>query len=286
GHGREELPGVDLSRTVGWFTTVYPVALDAGEGDAAASVRAVKEQLRRVPDKGIGYGLLRYLNEDTAGELSGGAVPQIGFNYLGRFTSDGGLGLRSGSGESMPLAHVVEVNSLVEETGEGPVLRAVWSWAGEVLSRERVAELAAAWFEALTAIADAVERGAGGHTPSDFPLVGLDQEQVTALETELRGEGGLADITTLSPLQQGLAFHAGYDDESTDVYTAQFVLELNGALDVQRLHEATRRLLDRHANLRAGFRQTSDGRWLQVVPRRTDASFTVIDHSAGSDPEG
>ncbi|MGW2715957.1 condensation domain-containing protein, partial [Streptomyces sp. NPDC001356] len=109
GHGREELPGVDLSRTVGWFTSVYPVALDAGEGDAAASVRRVKEQLRRIPDKGLGYGLLRYLNQETAAELAGSET-QVGFNYLGRFTTEGdtsGLALHGGMDPRMPLAHTV-----------------------------------------------------------------------------------------------------------------------------------------------------------------------------------
>ncbi|MFI7388886.1 amino acid adenylation domain-containing protein, partial [Streptomyces sp. NPDC049813] len=291
GHGREELPGVDLSRTVGWFTSVYPVALDAGPGDAASSVRQVKEQLRQVPDKGLGYGLLRYLNEQTAPELAG-AEPQIGFNYLGRFTTDshdGGLGLRSGADDGMPLAHTVEVNSLIEEAGEGPVLRAVWSWAGEILSQERVGELAQAWFEELTAIAEAVEQGAGGHTPSDFPLVEIDQEQINALEGELRAEGGLADVTSLSPLQQGLAFHAGYDEQGTDVYTAQFVLELTGPLDVERLRAAAQAVLDRHANLRAAFRQTADGRWMQVVtgsvPGSVPAPFRTLDVSSYDTPE-
>ncbi|WP_185993094.1 hypothetical protein, partial [Streptomyces sp. 130] len=106
----------------------------------------------------------------------------------------------------------------------------VWSWAGEILSRDRVEELAEAWFAELAAIVEAVEQGAGGHTPSDFSLVDLAQDDIDALEAELRTEGGgLADVTSLSPLQQGLAFHAGYDEQTTDVYTAQFVLELTGA---------------------------------------------------------
>ncbi len=288
GHGREELPGVDLSRTVGWFTSVYPVALDAGEGDAGSSVGLVKEQLRRVPDKGFGFGLLRYLNAGTAGELAG-VEPQIGFNYLGRFDSGdpgSGLGLRSGRDADMPLAHVVEVNSLVEDAGDGPVLRAVWSWAGEVLTADRVRSLADAWFEELTAIADAVEAGAGGHTPSDFPLVPLTQEHVNTLEAELTARGHrLDDVLPLSPLQQGLAFHAGYDERTTDVYTAQFVLDLTGPLDTARLKTATQELTRRHANLRAGFRQSTNGAWLQVVPREAEVPFGVVDLAASASPE-
>ena len=97
GHGREEqlFEGVDLTRTVGWFTSLFPVRLDAGrldleealEGGAALgeALKRIKEQLRRVPGGGLGYGLLRHLNPETAPALSGLATPQIGFNYLGRF---------------------------------------------------------------------------------------------------------------------------------------------------------------------------------------------------------
>ncbi|WP_405783771.1 amino acid adenylation domain-containing protein [Streptomyces sp. NBC_00859] len=301
GHGREEFAGVDLTRTVGWFTSVYPVCLVPGEGDVVASVKRVKEQLRRVPDKGVGFGLLRYLNPETAGELAG-AGPQIGFNYLGRFsTGDGSAvgqsgvdavlgaaaGLSGGMDPGMPLAHVVEVNSLVEDAGDGPVLRAVWSWAGGVLEQERVARLAQAWFAELTAIADAVSEGrAGGHTPSDFPLVALTQYDVDTLESELEVEGAvLDDVLPLSPLQQGLAFHAGYDCDELDVYTSQLTLELTGVLDAGRLREATQGLLDRHANLRSRFRQTPEGQWVQVVPGRVETPFRVLDVSASSLPE-
>ncbi|WP_405783769.1 amino acid adenylation domain-containing protein [Streptomyces sp. NBC_00859] len=300
GHGREEFAGVDLTRTVGWFTSVYPVCLVPGEGDVVASVKRVKEQLRRVPDKGVGFGLLRYLNPETAGELAG-AGPQIGFNYLGRFsTGDGSAvgqsgvdavlgaaaGLSGGMDPGMPLAHVVEVNSLVEDAGDGPVLRAVWSWAGGVLEQERVARLAQAWFAELTAIADAVSEGAGGHTPSDFPLVALTQYDVDTLESELEVEGAvLDDVLPLSPLQQGLAFHAGYDEQGTDVYTAQFVLELTGVLDAGRLREATQGLLDRHANLRSRFRQTAEGSGYQISIGNLSVPFEIVDVSASSSPE-
>ncbi|NKZ09331.1 non-ribosomal peptide synthetase, partial [Actinomadura latina] len=89
GHGREEavVPGADLSRTVGWFTTIYPVRLSVGGTDAGQAIKAVKEQLRTVPDRGIGYGLLRYLNTHTAHQLAQLPSPQIGFNYLGRFST-------------------------------------------------------------------------------------------------------------------------------------------------------------------------------------------------------
>ena len=88
---------VDLTRTVGWFTSLYPVRLDPGLLDLeealsggpalGRALKTIKEQLRAVPGKGLGYGLLRYLNEATAAELAGAAAPQLGFNYLGRFAA-------------------------------------------------------------------------------------------------------------------------------------------------------------------------------------------------------
>ena len=109
GHGREEGLGreegwrcgvsgaVDLTRTVGWFTSLYPVRLDPGLLDLeealsggpalGRALKTIKEQLRAVPGKGLGYGLLRYLNDETAAELAGAPAPQLGFNYLGRFAA-------------------------------------------------------------------------------------------------------------------------------------------------------------------------------------------------------
>ena len=115
GHGREEIfAGLDLSRTVGWFTSLFPVRLDAGGIDAGqaladgrllgGALKRVKEQLRALPGHGIGYGLLRYLDRESAAQLDGHAAPQLGFNYLGRFAAPlrraglGGSGRGAGAG--------------------------------------------------------------------------------------------------------------------------------------------------------------------------------------------
>ncbi|HEY4748689.1 MAG TPA: condensation domain-containing protein, partial [Steroidobacteraceae bacterium] len=142
GHGREDLfPGVDLSRTVGWFTTMYPVRLDAGPLDGAevaaggpaagAALRRIKEQLRAVPHNGISWGLLRHLNPESAGQLQALPRPEIGFNYLGRFDESGSSGWRSAAespGASVSphrgRDHLLEVVSLVQ----GGELRTEWSW--------------------------------------------------------------------------------------------------------------------------------------------------------------
>ncbi|WP_190816260.1 non-ribosomal peptide synthetase [Saccharopolyspora pogona] len=200
GHGREEIePGLDLSRTVGWFTSLYPVRLDPGVLDRqefhsgiGQALKQVKEQLRALPDNGVGHGLLRHLHPDLGPELAA-PTPEIGFNYLGRFpaaTSAGDWEPASGKpvpaprDAGMPLAHAVEVNATTRDHPDGPVLSATWSWAGEVHGEDDVRALAEAWFEALRALVAHARDGIGGHTPSDLSLE-LSQDEIDDLEAEL-----------------------------------------------------------------------------------------------------
>ncbi|MCJ2145929.1 non-ribosomal peptide synthetase [Bacillus sp. B19-2] len=88
GHGRDHtLPELDISRTVGWFTTIYPVLIDlhAAEGELGLAVKTVKDTLGRIPDKGMGYGILKYLTAPENKTIQFGKPPEIGFNYLGQF---------------------------------------------------------------------------------------------------------------------------------------------------------------------------------------------------------
>ena len=203
------------------------------------ALKTIKEQLRAVPGKGLGYGLLRYLNEDTATELAGAAAPQLGFNYLGRFAggADGADWApaslderpgqdhqqdRQGGGDpTLPLAHLIEINALTLDEATGPRLTANWTWAGALLDEAAVRDLAETWFRALTALVrHAVLPGAGGRTPSDLPLIDLTQGEIERLEGEYEK---IEDILPLSPLQEGLLFHALYDAQGPDVYTVQLL---------------------------------------------------------------
>ncbi|QII04312.1 amino acid adenylation domain-containing protein [Rhodococcoides fascians A25f] len=218
GHGRaEDFAGdVDLGNTVGWFTSVHPVRLSIGgvdraeawAGGAAAGtlLKRVKEQLRAVPDRGMGYGLLRYLNAHTSPAFQGLPDPELGFNYLGRFTvgsvgptSDPidipawtDLGGAAGAGAVDPrqaLGHVVELNARTNDGPDGPVLRATWTWARRLVDEDVVETVANAWFRALTALVDHVRHGAsGGLTPSDVGLILLDQSEIDHLEADWEDE--------------------------------------------------------------------------------------------------
>ncbi|MBZ4319205.1 non-ribosomal peptide synthetase [Streptomyces huiliensis] len=196
GHGREDqlVPGADLSRTVGWFTTVHPVRLDPGPVDTAAAlaggaaladvVRAVRDRLRTIPDGGIGHGLLRYLDPSSGPVLAGLPQPEVEFNYLGRFatgeTADGEFTLAEEAADfsdaadpAMPVSYALDVNAYALQRADGPELHVRWSWPAALLTEEAVGELADLWFRGLDAVAAYAERaGDAGAQGAEGEVVG------------------------------------------------------------------------------------------------------------------
>ncbi|MFJ9887220.1 amino acid adenylation domain-containing protein [Streptomyces sp. NPDC091287] len=290
GHGREDiLPDADLSRTVGWFTSLYPVRLDPGTpgADPVAALKAVKEQLRAIPDNGIGYGLLRHLNPRTAVTLAKFAEPQIGFNYLGRIgaADDDGIdsALGGGADAATPLPYTLTANAVTETYSEGPRLTATWTWPGELLTEDEVRALAEAWFAALRTLVERAERAEGGGlVPSDLTLVSLTQPEIDRLE---RAQPHLTDVLPLSPLQEGLLFHTEYDQHAEDVYITRLALDVHGTLDTDALRAAVAGLLERHASLRASFHRTSEGAPVQLIPSKVERPWNEIDLSHLQDAE-
>ncbi|MEU9247399.1 amino acid adenylation domain-containing protein [Streptomyces sp. NPDC048385] len=287
GHGRTPLSeGADLSRTVGWFTASYPVRLRAdgglsGSGSGPMSVSRVKDQVRAVPGDGLGYGLLRRLNPETAPVLAGLPTAQVGFNYLGRAGT--GTGFAAGSAARAAVMHALELTGSVRESADGPVLELVLAWPGRLLPEERARAMLEAWAGALRSLVADVRAGAGGHSPSDFPLVTLDQTAVDEIEAAVPG---VVEVLPVAPLQQGLLFHSLFDEDGTDVYVEQMVLTLQGDVDGERLRASWQGLVDRHAALRAGFMQVAGATSpMQVVVEHAElpwreVEFTGLDEEA------
>jgi amino acid adenylation domain-containing protein/non-ribosomal peptide synthase protein (TIGR01720 family) len=310
GHGREEdvVGGADLSRTVGWFTSMYPARVDVhgvdladvltGGPAAGTAIKLVKEQLRGIPDKGVGFGLLRYLNPATAAQLAEHPVPQLGFNYLGRISDADvpehlradGWGPASWSTElipapdpDLPALSALEVSAVATDTADGTQLQAVFMFAAGVLSRERTCELAELWVEVLRGMAaHAARPGIGGLTPSDAPLVTVRQDEIEAWEARY---GRLAEVWPSPPSQAGILLQAALADGAFDVYHMQFVLHLSGHVDPARMRAAGQALLDRHPNLRSAFVTGAGGDPVQVVAEHVAMPWRHIDLTGHGEAE-
>ncbi|NGN70394.1 non-ribosomal peptide synthetase, partial [Streptomyces sp. A7024] len=233
---------------------------------------------------------LRHLNPDTAPTLAALPTAQIGFNYLGRTPAAAAgqadepqdwapLGSGGGGADTpIPVMHALEAMGIVHDLPEGPRLTLSLAWPERVLDEAAVRELVDGWAAMLTGIATHTSAAvSGGHTPSDFPLIALGQGHVEELEA---ATPGLAEVLPVTPLQEGLLFHALFDESDTDVYVEQMILGLEGPLDVQALRASWQRLLDRHAPLRAGFRQLDGlGDPVQVIVEHADMPWQEEDLS-------
>ncbi len=282
GHGREELfAEIDLTRTVGWFTSLFPLRLTPAEG-IAASIKGIKEQLRAVPNKGIGFGALRYLGSAASqAALAGLPVPRITFNYLGQFDGsfamdEGALfvpaGERAGDDQSpdAPLANWLALNGRIY----GGELRIDWSFSGERFETTSIQRLADAYRDELLALITHCRVAEGqGLTPSDFPLARLDQARLDQLPL---APCEVEDLYPLSPMQQGMLFHSLYQQEAGD-YINQLRVDIDG-LHPESFRAAWQAALDEHDVLRSGFLwQGAFETPLQVVRKRVEVPFSVLD---------
>ena len=292
GHGRETLfDDIDLTRSVGWFTSAYPLRLTpvhieeaAGQG---ASIKAIKEQLRGVPHKGLGYGVLRYLADDLIKQTMA-ALPsaEITFNYLGQFDqSFGSDALFHPLDESAGIAHDPDAplpNALsVDSQVYGGELVLRWTFSRERHDLHTIRELAEAYLAELQSlVAHCLKDGAGGLTPSDFPLAHLTQPQLDALPVPA---SAIEDVYPLTPMQEGLLLHTLLEP-GTGLYYMQDRYRINSALDPERFAQAWQAVIARHEALRASFCWNVGEDMLQVIHKPGNTPIEYLDWSA--DPEG
>ncbi len=277
GHGREDLfDDIDLTRTVGWFTSLFPVNL-MPSSDLGASIKTIKEQLRAVPDKGLGYGALRYLGDPAMrAELAALPQPRITFNYLGQFDrqfDDAALFVPSTEGNglaqdpSAPLGNWLTVEGQVY----GGELALSWGFSREMFNTATIQRLADDYAQELNAL---IEHCCGVEvpqaTPSDFPLARISQVQLDELSVAT-----LKDLYPLSPMQQGMLFHTLYEPQ-VGAYISQLRLDIQG-LDPQRFAQAWQTALERHDILRSRFHWQGLDTAHQAIVRHVALPLEVLD---------
>ncbi len=280
GHGRENLfDDTDLSRTVGWFTSIFPVRIELSPAAATwhpgEALKAVKEQLRQIPNHGIGFAVLRYLNADSG--LPALPEPPIVFNYLGQFdqvlsSSRMFKFARQTTGAwhspKQRRRSALEVNSMVIDGR----LELSWTYSSQLNSAKQIENLAAEFLDALRQIIrHCAEQISTQRTPADFPLANLDQSSLDLLTARCKN---VEDVYPLSPVQT-LFFsanperlHHGFD---------QWQCSFSGQLDVAAFQEAWKQTLLRHTILRTSIQTENLREALQVVHSDVSPNWLVED---------
>ena len=283
GHGREEIAhsaGMDITRTVGWFTTQYPVLLEVdASGDIGFRLRETKEQLRRVPDKGLGYGVLKYMCK--AASLQGSTPWEIGFNYLGQgdnmMSGAGALklslaSLEAGGGQDRIIPEKLYVNAIIRE-GK---LVLEWDFSRKHYEPATIAQLAGRYqvhLESLIAHCVAYS-STPQSTPSDYGLGGVVGNR--ELEQFIARRGRVTALYRLSPLQEGMLFHGIYEQEA-ESYIEQFGCDMSNVQE-RLFAQSWERILQQHTIFRSGFYPQSFTIPVQCVYGEVKLPFTTLDY--------
>jgi|GEM_PF-499926 len=304
GHGREG--SVDLTRTVGWFTSVFPMRLHVPDQTYALSERAGyairmnKETLKSMPDKGIGYGILKYLDPESQLATTAYAEPQLSFNYLGRFEQgeknsakwqlfkDGLIGAADDTNRKR--LHLIEVNSILNSSAE---LDFSITFCTKIHSASSIEKLTEHFKKALLEVAQhCLDTPLSfKNTPSDYALIpktaGLNKPVLTQenLDSLHNRYPDIEDIVTLTPLQQGLAFESSFlSEDEQDPYHVQLVLQLSGNFNILAMERAWKQLINRHSVLRLSLSPSEISAELALVHGSEYYSFQKLEFS-GSDAE-
>jgi amino acid adenylation domain-containing protein/non-ribosomal peptide synthase protein (TIGR01720 family) len=284
GHGRET--DADLTRTLGWLTTMFPVKLEVHDLDptdlrsAGEALRRIKDRLRTLPDKGLGFGILRHLDPESELSQHPPARPQLIFNYLGKLDqkhrqSDiwqllDEFGNSAADDLNRKRLQILEINAVVDQTG---AFQFTINFSRKAFNPESIAKLAQSFESTLQLVTEHCLHApfSNRFTPTDFKLIAQRPDLAPLLNQSILDHltercAGLQDIVPLTAAQRGFAFEsAKLGPGSVDPNHIQILLVVEGPLDVQAMLRAWSRLVKRHNILR-----------LTLVPDDGLASLGVI----------
>ncbi len=278
GHGREDIiKDLDTSRTVGWFTSVYPVVFDLSYEDLCAQLIEVKDTLRRVPNKGVGYDIFKQLSNH---KLKEAIPPQIIFNYLGDF--GGGLSKEDGDslfdfspnnfGEDVSLNRSSEHHLSVSGMQSSGELNLSIRYSNKQFNKETIDRLAASYEHSLKKLITVLsEKQEQVKTSGDYVYKALSQQELGALTSSYPS---IENIASLSPMQQGIYYHWLTNKQSV-AYVEQVAYTIKGEVDVSALEKSYRLLIKRYDVLRANFTQDL----LQIISSSGKTDFRYKDVS-------
>ena len=281
GHGRERIVnGFDISRTVGWFTTMYPVILNIKDINSQSKViKTVKEELRRVPNKGVNYQILKYLKNNS--EMTDENEAQITFNYLGQFDTifaDGTIKLSevgtgsAVSGNSQRLSGIVIQGAVV-----GKQLLLKIEYNKKEYFDENIKRLAEIYSEVLrTLFSHCISKMETELTPSDLGDCWLSIEELEYL-TNKYGKGNIENIYPLTPMQTGMLFHA-IMDKGSEAFFEQTALNIEGTINLEKFKDSFKRIVERYTVLRTAilYENLESPRQVVLTSREISVDFNDI----------
>ncbi|WP_339226903.1 bacitracin non-ribosomal peptide synthetase BacA [Bacillus sp. FSL K6-0972] len=279
GHGREDiLDGVDITRTIGWFTTVYPVFIDLGEEkEISQNIKMVKETLRKIPNKGIGYGVLKYMTEELQKIQT---QAPLSFNYFGEMNNDMNRKVFSQSpfspGESIGgkiVRHcAIEMNA-ISLNGE---LTIYTTFNQDQYQTSAIEQLNQSFKENLEKIVNhCVGKDGSDMTPSDYGDVSLGLEELERIQNKYSAFQ-IEKIYPLANMQKGMLFHDAMD-QTSGAYFQQIVIDLKGRVHPDLLEKSFHEIVKRHEILRASFEYEITAEPRQIIARDRKTPFTSID---------
>ncbi|MCY8881064.1 amino acid adenylation domain-containing protein [Bacillus spizizenii] len=282
GHGRESIiPDLDISRTVGWFTSQYPVFLPIkADHDISQRIKTVKEHLRKIPQKGIGYGIIKYLSDHREDrEFTG--QPEISFNFLGQFDQD----LQNGSievspyssgkiaSDKHPLTYALDINGMISN---GRLSLAI-SYCGKQYHKETMETCADLLKSSLRQVIEhCTAQDQVQLTPSDISLKEISIDELDQFVQQAQHLGEIENIYPLTPMQKGMLFHSLIDSAS-GAYFEQAAFDLKGLLDIEAFMMSLSQLAKRYDILRTQFYTEWKEQPLQIVLRHKPIETVVED---------
>ena len=275
GHGREDIiEGVDLSRTVGWFTSIYPILLEF-EGELGMTLKSVKEATRLVPNKGFDYLLYKY--SKLYNEKNSNAKSLISFNYLGQFDSDVSNKTYEIAGES--VGHLFsnknnreyewDVVSIISN-GE---LKLTLVYSSEQYAQGAIGIFLNRYKENLIKLINYCKKEkTNSFTPSDLTYKGLS---ITELD-KLQSEYDIQDVCLLTPMQEGMLYHYLLDPLSQN-YFVQIAYQLKGNIEISVVEDSLNYIMKRYDILRTIFLNEYHQQNIQLVLKERKIDFNYMD---------
>ncbi|MBP7654186.1 amino acid adenylation domain-containing protein, partial [Candidatus Dependentiae bacterium] len=284
-HGRDEiLREVNISRTIGWFTAMYPLILKNYD-DISKSIKETKELLRRVPNNGIGYGILKYLTDsDHKKTMSFDKIrPYVLFNYLGEVSSNeqsksifNFSQMSSGQNISgdFELQHPIEINAVTVDYN----INFNITYNPEIYTEKEIKSFRDNYRKALIKIAEhCILKTERENTPGDYTDCPLELgEYEDAIKANGLRYENIADIYTLTAMQSGFLYHKLLDENSA-AYFEQTVIKAQGKFNYELFKKSWEMILERHNILRTVILYKDISQPVQIVVKHRDLEITYKD---------